>query len=104
VSEPSSPAFGGGSTTRCFVDLIVSLDHRARRSPALTTMVFSMGVASTNVPFGDRTWRPPRASWKSRVTEPASKVSGHSELFVYVMAYHNHCVRLRELAIARPLS
>jgi len=41
--------------TRCFVDLMVSFDHRANRSPALTTMVSAMGVALTNVPLGERT-------------------------------------------------
>jgi len=58
--------------TRCFVDLIVSFDQRANRSPALITTVPSIGVALTKVPFGERTWRPPRASWKRIVMEPAS--------------------------------
>ena len=56
--------------TRCFVDLMVSFDQRASKSPALTTMVSAMGVALTKVPLGERTWRPPRASWKRRVIEP----------------------------------
>jgi hypothetical protein len=34
-------------------------------------MVPSIGVASTNVPLGERTWRPPRTSWNRRVIEPA---------------------------------
>jgi hypothetical protein len=36
-----------GSTTRCLVLRIVSLDQRARRSPAFTTIVSGIGVAST---------------------------------------------------------
>lgn len=43
-----SSVFLGGSTTLWMVLLMVSLLHLARRSPALTTHVFSMGVASTN--------------------------------------------------------
>jgi hypothetical protein len=70
MSLSASSGFGGGSTTRCFVDFIVSFDQRANRSPALTTMVPSMGVASTNVPLGERTCRPPRTSWKRSVIEP----------------------------------
>ena len=62
MSFSASSGLGGGSTTRCLVDLIVSLDHRASKSPALTTMVPSMGVALTKVPFGDLTCRPPRMS------------------------------------------
>lgn len=59
---------------------MVSLDQRASRSPALTTMVPSMGVALTKVPFGERTWSPPRESWKSSVTEPVRMlVIGFSE-------------------------
>ena len=60
----------GGSTTRCLVLLMVSFDQRVRRSAALTTMVSSMGVALTKLPFGDRTCRPPAMSWKRRVMEP----------------------------------
>lgn len=47
-----SPSRLGGSTTLWIVLLIVSLLHLANKSPALTTMVPSMGVASTNVPLG----------------------------------------------------
>lgn len=54
---------------------MVSFDQRAKRSPALTTMVPSIGVALTKVPFGERTWRPPRMSWKRRVIEPGSCIS-----------------------------
>lgn len=70
VSNPSYSGFGGGSTTRCFVDLIVSFDQRASKSPALTTIVPGIGVAFTKVPLGDSTCNPPRESWKSRVIEP----------------------------------
>lgn len=70
VSEPSSTACCGGSTTRCLVLLIVSFDHRANKSPALMTMVSGIGVASTKVPLGERTCRPPLESWKSSVIDP----------------------------------
>jgi hypothetical protein len=60
----------GGSTTRCLVLLMVSFDQRMRRSAALTTMVSSIGVALTKVPFGERTCKPPAMSWKRRVMEP----------------------------------
>lgn len=48
--------------TRCLVLLIVSLDQRARRSPAFTTIVSGMGVALTKVLSGLNTCSPPRMS------------------------------------------
>lgn len=81
MSNPSYSGFGGGSTTRCVVDLMVSFDQRARRSPALTTIVPGIGVASTKVPLGDSTWRPPRESWKRRVIEPEVVSHEHAITF-----------------------
>ena len=76
----------GGSTTRCSVEWIQSFDHRAKRSPVfiatstrqvtigseglevrLILLVPGIGVASTNVPRGLRTCKPPRSSWNKRV-------------------------------------
>lgn len=70
VSPSSSPSLLGGSTTLCIVLIIVSLLHRANKSPAFTTHVPSIGVASTNSPLGLLTCSPPRSSWNSSVIEP----------------------------------
>ncbi len=55
----TGPSPAGGSTTRWMVLLIMSLLHRASRSPAFTTQVSSIGVASTKTPVGLLTWSPP---------------------------------------------
>jgi hypothetical protein len=44
-------------------------------SPAFMTIVSGIGVASTNVPFGDSTWRPPAESWNNNVIEPAGALT-----------------------------
>ena len=49
---------------------IVSLLQRASRSPALMTTVSGIGVARTQVFFGDLTSNPPTLSWNSRVMLP----------------------------------
>lgn len=49
---------------------IVSLLQRASRSPALMTIVSGIGVARTQVFFGDLTSNPPTLSWNSKVMLP----------------------------------